>query len=138
MAPIPAIFDEQLMWANSHQFFITKQATADENKYAAAQVFIAWLSEHSGDWAGAGMIPARQSVRDEGALEGTKQATVAELIDNMRFLPPVPGIGTVQTEALEPAVAAGVQGKSSPSEALGTAAQRGNELMERNLESFGG
>lgn len=79
MAPVPTIFDEQRVWANSHQFFMTKQATADEDKQAAAQVFIAWMSEQSGDWAGAGMIPARQSVRDEGALEGTKQEPIAEI-----------------------------------------------------------
>lgn len=138
MAPVPAIFDEQLFWANSHQFFMTKQATADENKAAAAQVFIAWMSEHSADWAGAGMIPARQSVRDEGALEGTRQAPIADLIDNMRFLPPVPGIGTVQAEALEPAVANATLGQEEPEAALQQAQEQATELMQENLESFGG
>jgi multiple sugar transport system substrate-binding protein len=56
----------------------------------------------------------------------------------MRFLPPVPGIGTVQTETLEPAVAAGVQGASTPKDALEQGAKKGDELMQKNLESFGG
>ncbi len=102
------------MWANSHNFFITRQATEDENKYAAAQVFLAWMSEQSGEWAGSGMIPARQSVRDSGVLDGTPQAPIAEQIDTMRFLPPVPGVGSVQTEALEPAVADVMLGRQEP------------------------
>lgn len=138
MAPIPAIFDEQLFWANSHQFFMTRQATQDENKYAAAQVFIAWMSEQSGDWAQAGMIPARQSVRDGGALEGMPQEPIAELIDNMRFLPPIPGVGTVQAEALEPAVNSVILGDSEAQAALEQAASQATQLMEQNAEQFGG
>ena len=138
MAPVPAIFDEQLVWANSHQFFMTKQAADDENKRAAAQVFIAWMSEHSADWAGAGMIPARQSVREAGALDGMPQESIAELIDQMRFLPPVPGIGTVQAETLEPAVADATLGEASAADALARAREQASELMQENLESFGG
>ncbi|WP_225755575.1 ABC transporter substrate-binding protein [Actinotalea sp. Marseille-Q4924] len=137
MAPIPQIFDEQLFWANSHQFFMTKQATADENKYAAAQVFLAWMSEQSGTWAQAGMIPARESVRAE-AVAGMPQEPIAEMIDNMRFLPAVPGIGTVQAEALEPAVSKVILGEAEAQEALEQAAERATSLMEENLESFGG
>src|SRR3712207_6230084 len=83
IAPVPVIGEEDAVWANSHNFFITRQATDDENKYAAAQVFIAWISEQSGEWAGSGMIPARQSVRDSGALDGLPQAVIAEKIDTM-------------------------------------------------------
>ena len=96
------------------------------------------MSEQSGEWAGSGMIPARQSVRDEGALEGLKQAPIAEQIENMRFLPPVPGLGGVQAEALEPAVSGAILGETPPAEALSDAAAKATELMERNLESFGG
>jgi multiple sugar transport system substrate-binding protein len=138
MAPIPAIFGEQAAWANSHQFFMTRQASQDENKYQAAQVFIAWMSEQSGDWAQAGMIPARQSVRDEGALEGTRQQPIAELIDNLRFLPPVPGIGTVQAETLEPAVANSILGDADAADALERAEQQATQLMEENRQAFGG
>lgn len=137
MAPVPQIFDEQLFWANSHQFFMTRQATQDENKYAAAQVFLAWMSEQSGTWAQAGMIPARESVRAE-AVAGMPQESIAEMIDNMRFLPPVPGIGTVQAEALEPAVSNVILGEAEAQAALESAAEQATSLMEENLESFGG
>ncbi len=135
IAPLPAIFDEQAQWANSHHFFISSQGAKDENKLAASQVFIAWMSEHSADWAGSAMIPARLSQR-EGAAK-FPQAPIAEVIDNMHFLPPVPGLGGVQAEALEPAVANGVLGKEDPADALGAAASKATELMERNRESFG-
>jgi multiple sugar transport system substrate-binding protein len=135
IAPIPTIGDEPAFWANSHHFFISTQGAEDENKAAAAQVFIAWMSDHSAEWAGSAMIPARESER-EGAAD-FPQAVIAEQIENMRFLPPVPGVGGVQTEVLEPAVANGVLGEEPPADALGGAASSANELMERNRESFG-
>ncbi|MBO1751503.1 ABC transporter substrate-binding protein [Actinotalea sp. BY-33] len=138
IAPVPTIFDEAAVWASSHQFFMTRQASEDENKYAAAQVFIAWMSEHSAEWAGAAMIPARQSVRDEGGLEGTFQEPIAELIEDMRFLPSVPGLGTVTADALEPAIAEAVLGSLEPGAALERAQTQGAELIEQNRESFGG
>jgi multiple sugar transport system substrate-binding protein len=138
MAPIPTIGENDAVWANSHNFFITKQATDDQNKYQAAEVFISWMSEHSDEWAGSGMIPARLSVREGGALEGLKQAPIAEQIDKMRFLPPVPGLGPVQADALEPAVSNAILGKEDPAGSLSSAAKAASEAMQQNLESFGG
>ena len=66
------------------------------------------------------------------------QEVIAEQIDTMRFLPPVPGVGSVQAEALEPAIADAVLGNQAPADALGTAAEQATNLMEENLESFGG
>lgn len=137
IAPVPTIGEEEAVWANSHHFFISTQGAEDENKLAAAQVFIAWMSEHSADWAGSGMIPARQSEREGDALADMPQAVIAEQIDTMRFLPPVPGLGGVQTEVLEPAVANGVLGEAAAQDALSGAASAANELMQRNRESFG-
>jgi len=138
IAPIPTIGDEEAAWANSHNFFISSQAEQDPDKLEASKVFVAWLSEQSATWAGSGMIPARLSVREEGALDGTPQEIIADTIDTMRFLPPVPGLGGVQAEALEPAVAESVLGSGDPAELMGTASEQGTELMERNAETFGG
>ncbi len=135
IAPIPTIGDEPAFWANSHHFFLSEQAAGDENKAAAGQVFIAWMSEHSAEWAGSAMIPARESERD-GATD-LPQGVIAEQIENMRFLPSVPGVGGVQTEALEPAVADAILGEAEPAEALESAASKANQLMERNREQFG-
>ena len=136
-APVPAIGGDPAVWANSHNFFLPRQASPDDDKVNAAKVFIAWMSENSGEWAGAGMIPARESVRSS-VIGGTVQEPIAEQIDNMRFLPPVPGLGPVQAETLEVAVADGVLGKASPEEALKREADRASKLMQENLEKFGG
>lgn len=136
-APVPTIGSDEAVWANSHNFFLARQAAADANKANAAKVFIAWMSENSGEWAKAGMIPARESVRDSGVLDGTVQQPIADQIDAMRFLPAVPGLGPVQAETLEVAVADAILGKATPEEALTREAGRATQLMEENLEKFG-
>jgi multiple sugar transport system substrate-binding protein len=138
LAPMPTIGKEPAVWANSHQFYLPRQSSPNEDKVNAAKVFIAWMSEHSAEWAQSGMIPARQSVRDAGALDGLPQQPIAEQIDIMRFLPPIPGVGSVQAETLEVAVANGVLGKDTPENALKTEAQKATQLMEKNLKQFGG
>jgi len=137
IAPIPKIGQEQLFWANSHNFFLSRQAGQDQNKSQAARVFIDWMSKKSGEWAGAGMIPARTSVRESEAVTGSTQAPVAALTQNMRFLPPVPGLGDVQAQTLEVAVANATLGKQDPAAALKEAAQKANALMEANRKKFG-
>jgi len=138
IAPVPTIGEQDAVWASSHNFFITRQATDDENKYAAAQVFLAWISEQSAQWGGSGLIPARLSVREGGELDALPQGPIVGQMDNMRFLPPVPGVGTVQAEALEPAVSEVILGDAEAQARLTTAAEQASELMQRNLESFGG
>lgn len=134
-APVPTVGTDDAVWANSHQFFLARQA--DANRTNAAKVFIAWMSENSDEWAQAGMIPARTSVREGGALDGTVQEPIAERIDVMRFLPAVPGLGMVQADTLEVAVSDAVLGKAAPDEALTREAERATQLMEENLAKFG-
>ena len=138
IAAVPTIGASDAVWANSHNFFVTRQATRDDNKYDAARVFIDWMSKHSADWAGAGMIPARTSVRESAGVQSTTQAPVAEKIDAMRFLPAVPGLGQVQSETLEVAVNEATLMKTSPADALKQAAEQATKLMAANLEKFGG
>jgi multiple sugar transport system substrate-binding protein len=135
---IPKIGEQQLSWANSHNFYITKQATQDANKGQASRVFIDWISKHSAEWAGAGMIPARKSVRDTAAVVNSPQGPIAKQIANLRFLPPVPGLGDVQSQTLEVAVANAVLLKQEPAAALKEAAAKATKLMEANKAKFGG
>jgi multiple sugar transport system substrate-binding protein len=78
------------------------------------------------------------SVRDSGVLDGTVQAPIAEQIDNMRFLPPIPGLGPVQADTLEMAVSAGVLGGDKPGSALKSEAKKATQVMKENLDAFGG
>jgi len=137
LAEVPNIGGKPLVWANSHNFYITKQVSTDANKQQAAKVFIDWMSKQSAKWAGSGMIPARQSVRDSPEVSGSTQAPIAANIANLRFLPSVPGLGSVQAETLELAVAEAILGKKDPETALKEAAAKATKLMEANLKKYG-
>ena len=90
LAQIPTIGQTKAVWANSHNFYITRQASQDENKLQAAKVFIDWMSKKSAEWAGAGMVPARKSVRESAQVSQTTQAPIVEEIAQMKFLPADP------------------------------------------------
>ena len=68
IATLPVIGDELAAWANSHNFFMTKQAADDTNRANAAKTFIGWMSDQSSAWSKAGMVPARNSARKEDAF----------------------------------------------------------------------
>jgi multiple sugar transport system substrate-binding protein len=130
------IGEKNAVWANSHNFYITKQATGD--KLNAAKAFIDWMSKHSADWAGAGMVPARKSVRESAKVTDATQGPIAAEIADLKFLPPVPGLGDVQAQTLEIAVADSILGKQKPASALKAAASKATKLMEANKAKFGG
>ena len=138
LAPLPQIGEQRAAWANSHNFYITKQATADENKGQASRVFIDWISKRSAEWAGAGMVPARKSVREGAEVQATTQAPIADQIDTLKFLPPVPGLGDVQAQTLEIAVAEATLLRKAPADALKEQASRATRVMQDNLKKFGG
>ena len=49
----------------------------------------------------------------------------------------MPGLGEVQAQTLEIAVADGVLGKKKPADALKNAESKATQLMEENLKKFG-
>jgi multiple sugar transport system substrate-binding protein len=137
VAPLPKVFGEDAVWAGSHNLVVTRQGSEDENKFQAAKVFINWISEKSIEWAKAGQVPARNSVRESQEFEQLEhQSTLAEQIDDVHFAPAVPGIGEAQFE-MEQAVNRAVLGKQSPKQALDQAADRANQIIERNADRYG-
>jgi multiple sugar transport system substrate-binding protein len=137
MAALPTIGDQPAAWANSHHFFLTEQAAQDKNRANAAKTFIGWMSEQSSAWSDAGMIPARNSAREEPAFTDSKQYVLNDFLENLHFLPPVPGLGDVQPQTLETAVNEAVLQKTPVEAALKKAAQNATKLMEENLQKFG-
>ena len=137
IAPLPAIGDEPGAWANSHHFFMTKQAADDQNRANASKTFIGWMSRQSAAWSRAGMIPARNSAREESAFTGSKQYVLNDYLENLHFLPPVPGLGDVQRPTLEVAVSQAVLGKRTPEQGLSSQAENATKMMKANLEKFG-
>jgi multiple sugar transport system substrate-binding protein len=138
MASIPQIFDEQAVWSNGHNFVLMTQRSANDNKLQAAKIFINEISEKSAEWAKSGMIPARNSAREDASFGQQDQATVAENADAYRFLPAVPGIGDVGFQGIEQAVNKATLLQRSPKDALDEAANKANRLLEENRKKFGG
>jgi len=95
------------------------------------------MSDQSSAWSKAGMIPARNSARKEGAFTGSVQHGILDQVDHLHFLPPVPGLGDVQPKTLEVAVNTAVLGKQSPEASLSKAANNATELMKQNQQKFG-
>ncbi|MBA2697902.1 MAG: ABC transporter substrate-binding protein [Nocardioidaceae bacterium] len=138
IAALPTIGDEPASWANSHNFFLTSQAADDKDRSDASKVFIGWMSEQSSKWSKAGMIPARNSAREESAYTDSVQYALKDQVDHLHFLPPVPGLGDVQPQTLEVAVNEAVLDQKSVEEALSKAQSNATQLMKDNLEKFGG
>ena len=137
MSALPTIGDQPASWANSHHFFLTDQAAQDTDRANAAKTFIGWMSKQSSAWSKAGMIPARNSARQEPAFTGSKQFILDDYLENLHFLPPVPGLGDVQPQTLEVAVNEAVLQKTSVEEALSKSASNATKLMEANQKKFG-
>ena len=136
VAQIPQIGDERAVWASSHNFVIPNNRGADPNKQQAAAVFIDWVSEQSLDWAKAGQVPARNSVRESAEFaELTEQNVFAEELDYVHFVPTVPGIPDAMAE-IETGVNEAILGSKEPQQALDDAAQRANEALEANRERY--
>jgi multiple sugar transport system substrate-binding protein len=138
IATLPVIGDNLAAWANSHNFFMTEQAAGDEDRANAAKTFIGWMSDQSSAWSGAGMIPARNSAREEQDFTGSVQYGIVDQVEALHFLPPVPGLGDVQIPTLEVAVNEAVLGQTPVEEALSKQAANATKLMKENLEKFGG
>ncbi|HSO54070.1 MAG TPA: ABC transporter substrate-binding protein [Actinomycetes bacterium] len=138
-SPVPQVGDQQAVWANSHNFVVTSQAQKDTNKLQASKVFISWISDHSIDWAKAGQIPARASVRETPEFQELEvQNIAAQQLDYVKFPPAVPGIGDVTAPTWELAVNEAVLGKKSPKAALDEATSKANQLLEANKKKYGG
>lgn len=138
LAPVPTIGTAPAVWADSHEFFMTKQAAGDQNRANAVKTAIGWLSQQSSAWSGAGMIPARNSARQETAFTSSRQSVFGDYLDNLHFLPPVPGWTDVEPTTMDTAVSEAVLGKASSSAALQKAADNATKLMQQNLQKFGG
>jgi multiple sugar transport system substrate-binding protein len=136
-AALPTIGEKPAVWASSHNFVVTTQATKDQNKLAAARAFISYISERSIDWAKSGQIPARNSVRESAEFTDLKvQSTLAEQLPNVVFPPSVPGIGDVTAPTYETAVNEVILGKKPVKAALDEAAKKADAMLKANQQKY--
>jgi len=139
VAMAPQLGDTMAVWGNSHQLALT---TDDPARQAAAACWIGWLSENSALWATAGMIPARESVRtsEEISTVAPVMNSFSEEAEYAVLLPSVPGIGSaVRAEGYVRAVNEVLLNQQTDVKAaLDQAAQRSNQLLEQNRQTYGG
>lgn len=138
LSPIPTIGEQPAVWANSHQLVMFKSRAPDDNRLLATKTFMRYLVENSEVWSQAGMVPARAAARESEEFLASPQATIAEAVPTMRFLPSVAAIGEVQAQTLEVGLANAILGRESPQEALAGAAAQASQLMQSNLRKFEG
>ncbi|MEG8275389.1 ABC transporter substrate-binding protein [Streptomyces sp. AHA2] len=136
MSSLPTIGSTPAVWTASHNFVLTSQAGRDKNKVQAAKFFIDYMSERSTEWARAGMIPARNSVRATPEVSRLPQTPLARDVDVFRFLPALPGLGDVQSKALELAVQKAVLGQQSPGDALADGVKTANKILADNKQKY--
>jgi multiple sugar transport system substrate-binding protein len=88
-APLPTLGDQAATWGGSHQLAFT---TDDVATQVAGALWVKWLSENSMEWAKAGQVPARQSVRNSPDLaqQAPPISQVAESANIVVILPQVP------------------------------------------------
>ena len=138
LMPVPTIGDQPAVWADSHQLVMFRSRRPDENRLLASKAFLRYLVENSDSWAQAGMIPARAEARETPEFRDSPQAPIGDVVDTLRFLPPVPALGEVQVQTLEVAVSNAVLGREAPADALRSAAAQATQLMQANLAKFEG
>ncbi|MBN2312160.1 MAG: ABC transporter substrate-binding protein [Candidatus Hydrogenedentes bacterium] len=118
-APMPQLGERPAAWASSHTLCL-RQGLDDVHERAAWR-FIAFLSDHSLDWAEGGQIPVRKSLLDSDRFRGMEaQAAFAERIPDIVYLPRVPFIFEFQTE-FDAAIEKALRGSAAPAAALGEA-----------------
>jgi multiple sugar transport system substrate-binding protein len=136
-APVPNIGGTQATWAGSHQFVLPRQIKPDQNKAQASRVFINWISQQSLNWADAGMVPARNEVRN--APEFKQKGLVNEFakeIDYIHFVPPVPGVTDIDPIWVT-ATSNAMLGKQPIDAALKDATVRANKVLAANKKKYG-
>ncbi|GGS95572.1 ABC transporter substrate-binding protein [Planobispora rosea] len=137
LSPVPNIGGTPAVWSASHNFVLTSQAGKDPNKVQAAKFFIDYMSRQSVEWAKAGMIPARNSARQDPSVADLPQVRMAEDVSIFHFLPALPGVGDVQFKALELAVAKAVLKDASPADALKEGVATADKLLADNKRKYG-
>jgi multiple sugar transport system substrate-binding protein len=135
-APLPTIGDQPATWGSSHQLALT---TDDPATQAAAAVWIKWLSDNSAEWAKAGQIPARQSVRDDPNLASVA-APISLVVESANMVAPpaqAAGLEGALWDQFGPAINAFLAGDATDAQAaLDEANAKSQQVMEENIATF--
>lgn len=135
--PLPNIGGTASVWAGSHQFVLPVRVPQDDNRLAAAQTLISWLSSHSLDWAASGQVPALNAVRTTPEFARlVPQGVLSSELNTARLVPSVPGIEDVLAQ-WQQAVGQVAMRKADPKTALNTVAGQARAILEQNRRKYG-
>ena len=127
-APIPVIGDHSGTMADSHVLCVRQGLNAQSRD--GAERFIRYLSAHSIQWAAAGQVPARRSVRETPEFKKLPvQFAFSKQIPTMMYPPRTPILFELSLE-LDLAVEKVMRGRATSMEALKVA----NENIQRFLD----
>ncbi len=136
--PVPQIFGPGV-WSGSHHMGITtRQMSEDEKK--GAEYFIAWISEHSLEWAKAGQIPARQSVVNSAEFKALPIVSeIQKQQQDARFPPAIPAISDMLfgPQGAGQAAIAAITGKGDAKALLDQAAANMTKVLVANKTKYG-
>lgn len=133
MTRVPALFGRPTVYADSHSFVLPHQATRSDAANEAGYAFVAWMLEHSVDWAEGGHVPAYLPTLDDPAyLELQPQSAYRSVIDDVVLDPAVWFAGSASLLQIElGAVFSSVfTGSRSPQGALREAKSRLRKLLD--------
>lgn len=133
MTRVPALFGRPTVMADCHSFVLPHQADRSGPANEAAYAFVAWMLEHSVDWAKGGHVPAYLPALDDPAyLELRPQSAYRSVIDDVVLDPPVWFAGSASLLQVElGAVFSSVfTGSRSPQGALREAKSRLQKLLD--------
>jgi multiple sugar transport system substrate-binding protein len=129
----PTLYSEPATWANSHMWTVPQQN--DTAKYDAAVEFVAWLGEHTGDWAtGTGHLAPRRSVlASESYNSAPQRSGYADTANIARLVPAILNWQATEDILKEELESTWLTGKE-PAQALRDANDRINDELGANPE----
>lgn len=129
-AAIPQVGPKPGTLADSHCLCV--QENLSPKKREASERFITFLSKNSIEWAGAGQVPARKSVRELPAFKQMQvQYAFSKQIPNAQYPPRTTALFEVSLE-LDLAVEKVVRGRATPLEALKVANVNAQKAIDRD------
>jgi multiple sugar transport system substrate-binding protein len=133
VAPAPLLGTVPAVWMNSHCLAL-RPGLSPETREAAWR-FIRFLSDEGLDWAGAGQIPARISLRRTSVFEAmAAQSVFATQIGHGVYPPRIP-ISFEFTGEFDLAVERALRGELDPATALREATVRVNLALDRDRKA---
>jgi len=128
-APVPILGEKAVTWANSHNLCLRPNLSAEE--LDASKTFIKFLSDNSLDWAAAGQVPVRKSLRGSDRFAAmTVQRAFARQIPYARYMPSVP-FTNEYLEKYEFALERILRGSATPEDALREASVAIDQIIAR-------